>query len=106
MLNRDDKHTTAMCPTITQVCKRCKLRGHVAGDLCLEGKHKLLRYFEQVADQHYYLQYRRSMYTWGHVYIPSQKVAEKIKARYPYDVWVHLPAPRARQAIDKALAAK
>ena len=93
-----------MCPTVLQICSHCKLRGHLAGDFCLEGKHKLLEYFEQVADSHFYLQYRRKIFPWGFIYIPTKKAAEKIAQRYSYDVWIHLPIPKARQVIERALA--
>ena len=93
-----------MCPEVLKICANCKLRGHSAGAFCLEGKTKLLRFFEQVADRHFYLQYRRTIYSWGHVYIPSRRAADRIASQFDYDTWAHLPVLKAKEVLEKASA--
>ena len=97
ILHVQDQHCTSMCPEILQICGKCKVRGHREGAMCAQGKPRLERYFERVANRHRYLQFRRRIFSWGYHYLHDHRTARTIQSKYTYREW-RLLHPRQAQA--------
>ena len=65
-------------------------------------RQRLMRNFEHYADSHVYVQHRWTIFTWGFVYIPSQKVALKLAQKFKYRQIRSWPKDKADKVVNSA----
>lgn len=97
-------HDLSVCPMLVRICDVCRVRGHEPGPACSSGRKHLRSLFEGRADYHVYAQFRREIFSWGYIYIGSEKAARNLAKKFTYEEFSQLDDAEARWEI--ALASK
>ena len=98
------EHDVSVCPKIVRICEVCRVRGHEPGPACGNGRKGLRQLFEGRADNHVYAQFRREIFSWGYVYIGSEKAAKNLAKKFSYEEFIFLEPDQIEEEI--ALASK
>ena len=101
----DDKtHDVRVCPNIVKACDHCKVRGHPPGRVCDYSRDRQRSAFESCADDHLYLKWRHSAFSWGHYTLPNRRVAERLAKETSYNKLLEDKTHRDVQVMIKNLS--